>query len=501
MILKKLFLRNLGFRFSMITFCIVGLTTAVMIFVLQGQLARVQEGFLSRTIQETQERIKQKNEILLSFITNISVEPLKNYNFDLLKSYVAGAIRDKNVSDIVFFDNEGDMVTQKKLDTMTGNVTKLQSDIISAEGERLGRVEIYFNKESLQKDIDQLRQEHARNLRAILLAAVGTALVSGVFLIMALFFIFQKLASSRLEVMVENFNRISQGDLTRQIHIKAGDKTELDEIDRLMDGYNIFIERISELLLQIKSASEHFADGAMEISSSAQKIAQGAQHQTSYFGELSTSVENTAAHASASNDIAKTTEQNAEKTSEGMTKAIGAITDIEESSNKISDAVAVITDIADQTNLLALNASIEAARAGEHGKGFAVVADEVRKLAERSTVSAKEITNLVTQSLKRVEEGVRLSKEAGQALRGIVPDMGKVSEHLAFITSVTKTQIETMKENTSIVESNAVAAEEMSAASEEFSAQAGALKHIVQQFKLNEKLCAQTQLMSESKAT
>lgn len=501
MILKKIFLRNLGIRFSMITFCIVGLTTAVMIFVLQRQLARVQEGFLSRTILDTQERINQKNEILLGFITNISVEPLKNYNFDLLKNYVTGAIRDKNVSDIVFFDNEGNMVTQKKLEKMTANVTKLQSDIISSEGERLGRVEIYFNKESLQEDIDQLREEHGRNLRAILLAAIGTSLVAGVFLIMALFFIFQKLASSRLEVMAQNFKRISHGDLTQQIRLKGGDKTELDEIDRVIDGYNVFISKISGLLLQIKSASEHFADGASEISSSAQKIAQGAQHQTSYFGELSTSVENTAANASASNDIAKATEQNAEKTSEGMNKAISAIAEIEESSNKISEAVAVITDIADQTNLLSLNASIEAARAGEHGKGFAVVADEVRKLAERSTVSAKEITNLVTQSLKRVEEGVRLSKEAGQALRGIVPDMGKVSEHLAFITSVTKTQIETMKENTSIVESNAVAAEEMSAASEEFSAQAGALNDIVREFKLNEKLCVQAQPMTEGEAT
>jgi methyl-accepting chemotaxis protein len=460
---------------------------ALIIFVLHEQLARVQEESLTRTTLETQKRIDQKNELLLGFITNISVEPLRNYNFNLLENFVASAIRDKNVSNIVFFDNEGEMITKRRLDNLTEDVTQLQSDVVSSDGEHLGRVEIYFNKESLQKDIDLLRQEQARNLRSVLLAAVVTSLVAGAFLVMMLLFMFRKLVSSRLEVMVEISEKISQRDLTQQIALKAGNKTKWDEIDRVINGYNIFVDRISEVLLQIKSASEHFADGAVEISSSAEKISQGAQQQTAYFEELSTSVENTAANASASNDIAKATEENAEETSEGMNKAISAITEIEESSNKISEAVAVITDIADQTNLLALNASIEAARAGEHGKGFAVVADEVRKLAERSTVSAKEITTLVTQSLTRVEEGVRLSKEAGQALGGIVSDMGKVTEQLSFITSVTKTQIETMKENTSIVESNAAAAEQMSSSSEEFSAQAGTLKHLVRQFKLNEK--------------
>jgi methyl-accepting chemotaxis protein len=460
---------------------------AVIIFVLHEQLARVQEESLTRTTLETQKRIDQKNELLLGFITNISVEPLRNYNFNLLENFVASAIRDKNVSNIVFFDNEGEMITKRRLDNLTEDVTQLQSDVVSSDGEHLGRVEIYFNKESLQKDIDLLRQEQARNLRSVLLAAVVTSLVAGAFLVMMLLFMFRKLVSSRLEVMVEISEKISQRDLTQQIALKAGNKTKWDEIDRVINGYNIFVDRISEVLLQIKSASEHFADGAVEISSSAEKISQGAQQQTAYFEELSTSVENTAANASASNDIAKATEENAEETSEGMNKAISAITEIEESSNKISEAVAVITDIADQTNLLALNASIEAARAGEHGKGFAVVADEVRKLAERSTVSAKEITTLVTQSLTRVEEGVRLSKEAGQALGGIVSDMGKVTEQLSFITSVTKTQIETMKENTSIVESNAAAAEQMSSSSEEFSAQAGTLKHLVRQFKLKEK--------------
>src|SRR5262250_127987 len=107
------------------------------------------------------------------------------------------------------------------------------------------------------------------------------------------------------------------------------------------------------------------------------------------------------------------TDELSQQVVEPVDQAIGALVLIKKSSEQVSDIIQVISEIASQTNLLALNAAIEAARAGEHGLGFAVVADEVRKLAERSSEAAKEITQLIKESSRRVEEGANLSGKVG----------------------------------------------------------------------------------------
>ena len=284
-----------------------------------------------------------------------------------------------------------------------------------------------------------------------------------------------------IKTMIDRTKDIAQGegDLTKRIPVDSK-----DEVGELGSWVNAFIEKIQGLISQITDSANQVSAATGEISSSSQQIADGAQQQAAGFEELSSSVQANASNAAQANDIAQNTSHDAQATGKDMTDTIDAMGEIEKSSQKIVDAIAIITDIADQTNLLALNAAIEAARAGEHGKGFAVVADEVRKLAERSSVSAKEISDIIHVSSGQVNRGAELSKAAGDKLTTIVENIEKVAGQLQAISAATQEQAASMEENTSITEANASAAEELAASSEELASQAEVLKRLVGQFKV-----------------
>jgi len=120
--------------------------------------------------------------------------------------------------------------------------------------------------------------------------------------------------------------------------------------------------------------------------------------------------------------------------------AVNAMSEITGSSKKIADIIGVIDEIAFQTNLLALNAAVEAARAGEQGRGFAVVASEVRNLAGRSATAAKEIKDLIKDSVLKVNEGSKLVNKSGETLDAITESVNKVSNIIAEIADASQEQ-------------------------------------------------------------
>lgn len=306
-----------------------------------------------------------------------------------------------------------------------------------------------------------------------------------------------KAAKESLEAKVgllsEVFSAASMGDLSRSVAID-GD----DEMAMLGANAAQMLADLRGIIAQILEAAHQQNEGARMIAESAGNLSEGAQSQAASVEEmiaaveqLVSSIDTIAQSALQSRDQASKTTSLAKAGRLAVSEAVESMRTIRRSSDQIEDIIQVISEIASQTNLLALNAAIEAARAGQHGLGFAVVADEVRKLAERANEAAKEITLLIHESTKRVEEGAALSEKVGQSLAAIVSAVESTATGIAAITNSTESQsanaaevkmaIRSVSQTT---ESNAAAAEEMAASAEELGAQAQGLRDLVKRFKV-----------------
>ncbi len=251
--------------------------------------------------------------------------------------------------------------------------------------------------------------------------------------------------------------------------------------------------REDQLMTDITEAATQFTEGSRVISETAQTLAQGSQTQSASVEEMSASIEELTRsidavkeNAGDADALAKETSLMAEEGGSAVQKSVEAMDLIKRSSEQIGEIIQVISEIASQTNLLALNAAIEAARAGEHGLGFAVVADEVRKLAERSGEATKEISALIKESTQRVDEGSNLSEQTAQGLQKIVEGVEATAKKISEIATATVEQAQNaqevgtaIQEVSKVTEDSAAGSEELASSAEELSAQAAALRALV----------------------
>jgi len=392
----------------------------------------------------------------------------------------------------------------------------------------------------LKKDIDEINasvvSETGTFIWVVMIITVIGMLVSLLF-----GFLVRKSITAPVNDLVDMSKDIAQGegDLTKRIMV-----TGKDELGDLSTWFNMFLERLNNMVSEIKKhaaninvSSQEMALGNQDLSNRTNQQSSSLEETATAMEEINSIVQNNAEDAKNANEITQKAQksvvdsrtelldavnnsiemnqdmlQNLQSTNKDV---VSAMEEIMESSKKIEGIITLMNDIAFQTNLLALNASVEAARAGEHGKGFAVVASEVRKLAHRSSKASTEIGVLIQTSLEHINSGRNLVNDGEQGmdemrtkidtmlnnlksesdsnLNGILTSVKEVSEVMENIKVASEEQAEgvdqinkSIADMDRITQENSALVEQNTTASQHMAQEAEKLQELLNTFKVED---------------
>ena len=334
-------------------------------------------------------------------------------------------------------------------------------------------------------------------------------MVLALVVIVLLSIVFVRSMTKPMQEAIAIANAVASGDLTSRIDTQSTNETGklLLALKQMNDNLVDLVGKVRTGTDSISTASGEIASGNADLSQRTEQQASSLEETASSMEELTSTVKQNSDNARQANQLAVGASDVAVKGGEVVSQVVTTMSSINESSKKIVDIISVIDGIAFQTNILALNAAVEAARAGEQGRGFAVVATEVRTLAQRSAAAAKEIKELIGDSVDKVEDGTRLVDEAGTTMDEIVNAVKRVTDIMSEISAASQEQssgIEQVNQAVTqmdeVTQQNAALVEEAAAAAESMREQSHSLIEAVSVFKLTGGM-AQTPVIRSNRKT
>ncbi|WP_236060862.1 methyl-accepting chemotaxis protein [Paraburkholderia domus] len=330
--------------------------------------------------------------------------------------------------------------------------------------------------------------ENQRNLLiAICLIALGLAVSACV--------VITRAVTGPLRFAIDVARTVSEGDLRTRITVDGSDETSklLSALREMNERLTAIVGRVRDSSTSIAGAARQIAAGNMDLSQRTEQQAASLQETASSMEELTSTVKQNADNAQQGSMLAANASSVAQKGSEVVGQVVNTMHDISDSSTKIADITGIIEGIAFQTNILALNAAVEAARAGEQGRGFAVVASEVRSLAQRSSSAAKEIKDLIANSVEKIRDGSALAGEAGKTMTEVTQAVARVTDIMSEIAAASIEQSrgieqvnQAITQMDNVTQQNAALVEEAAAASRSMEDQGEQLNEAVAFFQVKD---------------
>jgi len=371
-------------------------------------------------------------------------------------------------------------------------VTTLFNQAIPLQNAYFGNLDAILAQQN--KLMTQDGEEAAKSASDAGMMMIGMLVLATVVSIVAGYLITRSVTGPLLQA-VEVAETVAQGDLTADIDVRRKDETGrlLNALKGMVAALKLTVGSVRTSTDTINTAAAEIAAGNLDLSRRTEQQAASLEETASSMEQLTSTVKQNADNARQANQLVVSAAGHASQGGQVVGEVVDTMGAIKASSARMADIIGTIDGIAFQTNILALNAAVEAARAGEQGRGFAVVASEVRSLAQRSAGAAKEIKELIDDSIAKVDAGGALVDQAGATMEQIVASVQQVADIMNEITSASQEQSSGIEQvNTAIAEmdnatqQNAALVEQAAAAARSMQEQSELLVQAVSVFRMEQ---------------